>query len=585
MENGKVIRETPLKSTAGEFFEGLDPEGAEGDRYFYRLEERETLLPDPSSRWQPDGVHGPSAVVDPGQFRWNDGRWKRPELRDLVVYELHVGTFTEEGTFRAAIEKLVHLRDVGVNAIELMPLADFAGERNWGYDGVSLFAPAHAYGSPDDLRSLVDAAHGVGLAVILDVVYNHFGPDGNYLHSYVGDYLDEAEKTPWGGAIRYGNAEFRPLRELVVSNPTYWMREFHIDGFRLDATHAIIDHSPRHILQELTDAIHASGGIAIAEDPRNDVRLITPVKEGGFGFDAVWADDFHHVIRVANTHESEGYLGDFSGSLREAVDTLKHGWLYRGQLAKSEGKNRGTECAAHEPARFVHCISNHDQTGNHAFGERLSHRVLPSALRAAEVLFCLSPYTPMLFMGQEWATSTPFLFFTDHHEELGALIIEGRREEFKHFAGFNEPEVLAKIPSPQDPSSFHASKLNWSDREHDTHARTLELYKVCLQLRGHEPAFRPSGRDSWCVAELSFSVGALRLKSVDSEWLVLFDLHGGHSGDLKGEEFLMNEERDWKLVFSSNDARFGGNGRCSLDMQTLRADFAEPETIVLRAEI
>ena len=253
-----------------------------------------------------------------------------------MIYELHVGAFTAEGSFRSAIDRLQHIRDLGANAIELMPIGDFAGGRNWGYDGVYLFAPSHAYGSPDDLRACVDAAHRVGLTVILDVVYNHFGPDGNYLHAYIGDYLDEAEKTPWGGAIRYGHPDFQPLRDLVLSNPAYWMREFHIDGFRFDATHAIFDDSPRHLLQELTESIHARGGFAIAEDPRNDSRLVTPEAEGGFGFDAVWADDFHHVIRVANTHEAEGYLGDFTGTVGEAVDTLRHGWHYRGQHAKSE---------------------------------------------------------------------------------------------------------------------------------------------------------------------------------------------------------------------------------------------------------
>ncbi len=579
--DGCVIREIALAPCSRHYFHGHDPRGAAGDLYKFRLN-GEQCLPDPASRWQPAGVHGPSMVIDPGTFQWTDMKWRRPDFRDLVIYELHVGAFTAEGSFLSAIERLQHIRELGVNAIELMPIGDFAGGRNWGYDGVYLYAPSHAYGPPDDLRALVDAAHRVGLTVILDVVYNHFGPDGNYLHAYIGDFLDEAEKTPWGGAIRYGHPDFKPLRDLVLSNPPYWMREFHIDGFRLDATHAIFDDSPRHILQELTASIRARGGFSIAEDPRNDARLVTPEAEGGFGFDAVWADDFHHVVRVANTHEDEGYFGDFEGTISEAVDTLSRGWRYCGQHSKSANQPRGTECAHVPPERFVHCISNHDQTGNHAFGERLSHRVLPTALRAAEALLCLSPYTPMLFMGQEWAASTPFLFFTDHNPELGKLIIEGRREEFKHFAAFSEPAVLDKIPNPQKPSSYDASQLVWNERHRGPHALALELYKTCLALRASDPAFRPKNRDSWKVEELSIGVGTLHLRSESSEWIVLFDLIGGHAGDLRGEALFQSSCADWQVILSSNETRFGGDGKCGLDATTMHATFATPETIVLR---
>lgn len=575
------MREMPLEPTGRGYFEVQDSAGVRGDRYKFRIDGTASY-PDPASRWQPEGVHGPSMVIDPRAFVWTDAHWKRPAFRDLVIYELHIGAFTPEGSFRAAIERLRHVREFGANAIQLMPIADFAGGRNWGYDGVYLFAPSRAYGSPDDLRALVDVAHNVGLTVILDVVYNHFGPDGNFLHAYIGEYLDEADKTPWGGAIRYGHPDFQGLRELVLSNPAYWMREFHIDGFRFDATHAIFDHSPRHILQEMTAAIHDRGGFAIAEDPRNDTRLITPETEDGFGFDAVWADDFHHVVRVSNTHENEGYLGDFEGTIDELVDTLQHGWHYRGKLAKSANAVRGTECAHLPPEHFVHCISNHDQTGNHAFGERLSHRILPTARRAAEVLLCLSPYTPMLFMGQEWAASTPFMFFTDHNPDLGELIIKGRREEFRHFAAFREPAVLDRIPNPQKPSSYEASKLVWDERHRGAHASTLELYKVCLALRANEPAFRPTGRDSWKALQLSKGVGALHLHSEATEWLVLFDLVGGHETDLRDAVLFERSGDPWMLVLSSNEARFGGEGRSALDLVSLHASFAVPETIVLR---
>jgi maltooligosyltrehalose trehalohydrolase len=580
--NGRPLRSVPLSPADRGYFHGLDSLGAAGDRYKFRLDNGESL-PDPASRWQPEGVHGPSMVVDPRSFQWSDGGWQRPPFRDLVIYELHVGAFTKKGTFRAAIEKLEHIRDFGANAIELMPIGDFGGGRNWGYDGVYLFAPSRAYGSPRDLRALVDAAHRTGLTVILDVVYNHFGPDGNYLHAYIGNYLDEAEKTPWGGAIRYAHPDFKPLRDLVVSNPGYWMREFHIDGFRFDATHEIFDDSPHHILQELTASIHTPGGFAIAEDERNDARLVMPEAEGGFGFDAVWADDFHHVVRVANTHEAESYLGDFAGTLSESVDTLRHGWHYRGQHAKSMARPRGTECAQLPPERFIHCISNHDQTGNHAFGERLSHRIRPAALRAAEALLCLTPYTPMLFMGQEWAASTPFLFFTDHNPELGKLIVQGRREEFKHFAAFSEPAVLDRIPNPQKPASFAASKLVWKERNRRSHARSLQLYKICLGLRASDPAFRPSARDSWRVEELSIGIGALRLQSATGDYIVLFDLHGGHEGSLRDEAIFQPAELNWTFILSTNETRFGGTGTCALDAASLHATFTTPETVVLRS--
>lgn len=525
-------------------------------------------------------------VIDAGTYQWSDRNWKRPAFRDLVIYELHVGTFTAEGTFRGAIEKLNQIRACGVTAIELMPIADFAGGRNWGYDGVYWFAPSHAYGHPDELRALVNAAHCAGLAVILDVVYNHFGPDGNHLHSYIGDYLDETTKTPWGGAIRYGQPEFAPLRQLAISNPAYWMREFHIDGFRLDATHAIFDASPRHILQDLTDSIHSLGGFAIAEDPRNDARLVTAATAGGFGFDAVWADDFHHIVRVPNTAENEGYFADFKGTLAEAVDTLHHGWLYRGQKTPGSGQSRGTDCAHLSPESFVHCISNHDQTGNHAFGERLSHRILPSARRAADALLCLTPYTPMLFMGQEWAASTPFLFFTDHHPDLGRLIVEGRRDEFRHFAAFREPAALEKLPNPQAITTFEASKLVWEERERAQHAQTLALYTECLHLRARHVELRPRGRRSWKVCSLAIGVGALRFEAELTIWLVVFDLQGGHEGTMEHEEIFVRPAGfgSWRCLLSTNESRFGGSGACALTLETMQAKFEPPETIILRSD-
>ncbi len=580
--SGGEKRVLPLAIDATGYYHAIDDRGRAGDCYKFKFGDQS--LPDPASRWQPEGVHGPSQVIDPRGYGWRDAGWRKAAFRDLVIYELHVGTFTPDGTFLAAIEKLPHIRELGATAIELMPIADFAGERNWGYDGVCLYAPSRAYGHPDDLRALVDAAHEQGLTVILDVVYNHLGPDGNYLGSYAPGYIDEARKTPWGGALRFDDPAFRPLRALFVANAPYWMEEFHIDGFRLDATHAIIDESPQHILQEITSAIHDHGGFAIAEDSRNETRVILPVTDNGLGFDGVWADDFHHTTRVAQTHENESYLGDFAGTLTELVETLRHGWFYRGQISPRRHERRGTECRHLPPQRFVHCISNHDQTGNHAFGERLNHSISRDAYHAASALLCLTPYTPMLFMGQEWAASTPFQFFTDHKADLGKLITKGRREEFKDFSHFKNEASRAKIPDPQSPRTFADSKLIWDEIRDEKKSKTLELYKVCLDLRRTHPAFRPLTRESWLVEDLDAGIGALRIKSERGDWLILFDFIAGHQASLL-EEWMCRPPQGsaWTLVFSTNERRFGGDGSCAIEPATMQARFSKPETVVLKS--
>jgi maltooligosyltrehalose trehalohydrolase len=576
-------RIVPLALDASGYFHGLDHQGERGDLYKFRLDGAQDY-PDPASRYQPEGVHGRSQVIDPRQFQWHDLEWTTPPFRDLVIYELHVGTFTPDGTFLAAIDKLPHVRDLGATAIEIMPVAAFAGERNWGYDGVAIYAPAHSYGHPDDLRALVDAAHGLGLSVILDVVYNHLGPDGNYLGAYAPGYIDEARKTPWGGALRFDDPDYRPLRALFVANPLYWRDEFHIDGFRLDATHAILDESPRHILEEITSAIHDHGGFAIAEDSRNDSRVLIPIEENGLGFDALWADDFHHTLRVSNTRENEGYLGDFTGTLPEIVETLRNGWFYRGQYSQNKGGRRGSECRHISPRKFVHCISNHDQAGNRAMGERINHSISREAYLAASALLCLTPYTPMLFMGQEWGASTPFIFFTDHNEELGKLITTGRREEFKDFASFSSEAARARIPDPQDPKSFKDSRLVWDEVRDKKKSMTLELYRKCLALRRSEAAFRPASRETWYVQALEMGAGALRFKGAASDWLVLFDLQGGHNGPL-AEEWICKPRGPggWTVVLSTNEKQFGGTGVCAFDSATNQAHFDQPELVVLQS--
>jgi maltooligosyltrehalose trehalohydrolase len=561
---GGETRQLSLVTEPGGYWSAIDPAGRAGDRYRYRFGGKD--WPDPASRFNPEGVHGLSQVVDPHGYRWKDDAWVAGPLSELVIYELHIGTFTPEGTFAATAGKLDYLSELGISAIEIMPVADFPGDRNWGYDGVLLYAPSRAYGTPDDLRALVEAAHLHGLAVILDVVYNHLGPDGNYLGSYSRDYFSRSHKTPWGEGF---NFELKPVRDFFVENPGYWRREFHIDGFRLDATHAIADASAKHVLIEISERIHSLGGFVIAEDERNEAQLLRPRDRSGIGFDAIWADDFHHVVRVMLTGAREGYFKSYEGTADELSATLDHGWLLAGAERERQLLGHPGEAAELSPQRFVFCISNHDQIGNQAFGLRLSEMVSSAAFRAASALLCLIPYTPLILMGQEWGASTPFLFFTDHQPELGRKVTAGRRQEFGGFAAFREPEARAKIPDPQAEETFRRSKLNWSEQRTDKHTAVLCLYRECLRLRRASPVLRERARGNFEV--LSPLGGIVRLiigRSGAEQWLVLADLTGGHSmSSLEGE-------RSWQLILSSNEERFGGRAGPA---------FAQPEVRVLRS--
>jgi maltooligosyltrehalose trehalohydrolase len=573
-DEGEVRRTVRLEAEGDGFFSGTDEAGAAGDLYKYRFGESE-LWPDPASSAQPAGVHGPAMVIDPAGYPWNDEQWSLPAFSDLIIYELHVGAFTSAGTFRSAIERLPHLAALGITAIELMPIADFPGERNWGYDGVMLYAPARAYGSPDDLRALVDAAHAHGIAVVLDVVYNHLGPDGNYMGVYHDAYYAQPRReTPWGAALNYGAA---PVRAFFSENAPYWMREFHIDGFRLDATHTIVDSSPRHILAEMADAVHALGGFIIAEDERNDPAVLRTADLGGWGFDGVWADDFHHVVRVLITGERESYYASFQGSSTELAETLAHGWLFRGQTQSATGEPRGGDPAGLPAPQFIYCISNHDQVGNRAFGERLSHVTPGAAYRAASALICLVPQTPMLFMGQEWGTSAPFQFFTDHNPELGKAITKGRRREFRSFSAFRDPELLETIPDPQAPETFLNSKLPWEEVHEPEHAGLLLLYWEFLELRRTHPVFRGSDRENRAVLDLGEGMVAILYgRPGQFRLAVIVDLVGEHEmPSMDDERLAPGGGRDWVPLLSSNEARFGGDGE---------APFSIPTTIVFEAK-
>ena len=513
-----------LERDARGYWSGTFADVAPGATYRYRLNRDDgRIFPDPASRFQPHGVHGPSQVIDPA-FRWTDHDFRAPRRDGLVFYELHVGTFSHEGTFRGVIERLPYLAQLGVTAIELMPLGDFPGDRNWGYDGVAIFAPARCYGTPDDLRRLVNAAHQHGLAVFIDVVYNHFGPDGAYATAFSPYYFTDKHRSPWGDGVNLDGPHSAEVRNFFIANALQWVRDYHVDGLRLDATHALQDEGPRHFLEEFTATVrgHASREVLfVAEDHRNLARLVLPADRGGWGLDAVWADDLHHQVRVHVAHDREGYYEDFTGRIDDLAATIRQGWFFTGQRSERTGARRGTDPASLAPRQFVVCIQNHDQIGNRAEGQRLSHEVDLATYRAVSALLLALPETPLLFMGQEWAATSPFLFFTDHHEELGRQITEGRREEFAAFKAFADPELRARIPDPQARETFERSRLQWSELDAPAHTSTLRLYQRLLGLRATSAALRNGARHDFDARQLDEETIAIeRRGGGEYAWLI-----------------------------------------------------------------
>jgi maltooligosyltrehalose trehalohydrolase len=423
-------------------------------------------------------------VVEPRyQFKHGDALG-RP-LHQHVIYELHVGTFSEQGTYLGAIERLPELVNLGVTTIELMPVSAFAGSRGWGYDGVAHFAPHAGYGTPDELRQLVDEAHGMGLSVLLDVVYNHFGPAGNYLSSYHDSYFTHEVKNAWGDSP---NFQHPAVRAYAIDNALYWLTEFRFDGLRLDATHAIVDPSPKHVISALVEAVRelTPARILIAEDERNDPMLVED-----FGMDAVWADDFHHQVRVTLTGERDGYYAAYEPGVSGIAKVIERGWLYEGQVYPVSGEQRGRPRGDLATHNLVYCIQNHDQVGNRALGDRITSSIDLDSYCAISTLLLFLPSTPLLFMGQEWAATTPFLFFSDHEAELGRAVSRGRREEFKHFAAFSDPDTRASIPDPQAVDTFERCRLRWDERKQPPHSRVFEVYRELLKLRKTDEVLTP----------------------------------------------------------------------------------------------
>jgi maltooligosyltrehalose trehalohydrolase len=445
-------------------------------------------VPDPRSQYQPHGVHGPSRLVDHDAFKWTDANWQARPLSSAIVYELHVGTFTRGGTFESAIERLDYLRDLGVTHVELMPVNQFSGERGWGYDGVDLFAPHCVYGVPEDLKRLVDACHARGLGVLLDVVYNHFGPDGNYLERF-GPYFTEAYKTPWGPAVNLDHKDSHEVRRFFIDNAVQWLRDYHFDGLRLDAIHAYYDRSAVTFLENLSnevDLLEASLGrhlVLIAESDLNDPRIVTCREAGGFGIDAQWSDDFHHALHSVLTGETTGYYNDF-GSLRHLAAALREGYVYAGSHSTHRARPHGRRDLHLSGHRLLGYSQNHDQAGNRATGDRLGHLVGPGRQKIAAALVLTAPFVPMLFQGEEFGASSPFQYFTNYEDEqLGKSVSEGRRNEFAAF-GWN-PE---QVPDPQDPATFERSKLHWEETQSEPHAALLAWYRKLIAFRRSQPS-------------------------------------------------------------------------------------------------
>jgi maltooligosyltrehalose trehalohydrolase len=582
-----------LQAERDGYFSAHLPEAGAGTRYRFRLDGGDGPFPDPASRFQPEGPHGPSQVVDPAAFPWTDRRWKGVQREGQVLYEMHVGAFTPEGTWAAAAEQLGELAALGVTVIEMMPVAEFAGRFGWGYDGVNLFAPSRLYGTPDDLRRFVDRAHALGIGVILDVVYNHLGPDGDYLPQFSDSYFTDRYETDWGEPLNFHGPGSAPVREFFTANAAYWIREFHLDGLRMDATQNIYDvhEGEEHILAAVTrSAREAAGGrclLVVAENEPQDTSMVRSPERGGYGVDALWNDDFHHAAIVALTGRKEAYYTDYLGAPQEFISASKWGFLYQGQHYAWQKQRRGTPALDLPPAVFVNFIQNHDQIANSARGDRIHRLASPGQLRAMTALLLLAPGTPMLFMGQEFAASAPWLYFADHEPELAAKVHRGRRAFLEQFPSLAIPELQEEIPDPADPETFRRCKLDFSGRE--TNAELYALHRDLLRLRREDATLgsqTPRGLDGAVLGGEAF--------------LLRYFGKGGGGGE--DRLLLVNLGRDvpfspapepllappagsrWTVLWSSEEVRYGGTGAPPPEMEEGRWQIPGQSAMVLAPE-
>ena len=559
-----------LEPEGGGYFSAQAPGGDAGALYRYRLDGDAGLVyPDPASRSQPQGPHGPSRVVDPHGFEWTDGGWEGARAHGLVLYEMHVGTFTREGTWAAAGRELPELASLGVTCVEMMPVTEFAGNFGWGYDGVDLFAPTRLYGTPDDFRRFVDRAHRAGLGVILDVVYNHLGPEGNYLRQFAEEYFSERHHTEWGEALNFDGAGSAPVREFFLSNAAYWVREFHFDGLRIDATQSVFDDSEDHILAAVTRRVREEargrGTFVVGENEPQHTRLVRPQAQGGLGLDALWNDDFHHSAMVAVTGRGEAYYTDYKGSPQEFVSSAKYGFLYQGQRYRWQRARRGTPALDLGAGSFVNFVQNHDQIANSARGFRVHQLTSPGRFRALTALLLLGPATPMLFQGQEFASSAPFHYFADFPEELARLVRKGRAEFLAQFRSVATREARECLAAPEAHETFERCKLDFSERK--TNRPVYEMHRDLLRLRREDAVFASQAAQGIDGAVLGPEAFVLRFFDVGGDDRLLVVNFGRDLNLNPAPEPLLAPplERLWTVLWSSEDCRYGGSGTPPLE--------------------
>jgi maltooligosyltrehalose trehalohydrolase len=555
-----------LAKDADGYFSGFVNGVGDGARYAYKVNGKGPF-PDPASRFQPEGPDKFSQVIDPRKFQWTDAAWRGVRIEGQIIYEMHIGTFTKEGTYRAAIEHLKALADLGITVIELMPVADFPGEFGWGYDGVDLFAPTRLYGAPDELRAFIDRAHAVGVAVILDVVYNHLGPDGNFLPEFSESYFSKKHVTDWGGAINFYGEGSAPVREFYAANAAYWIAEFHFDGLRLDATQNIYDESGDHILTQVARNCRKAAGdrqiILIAENESQLTKLVQPPEKHGYGLDAIWNDDFHHSTTVAATGRQEAYYTDYLGTPQELISAAKYGFLYQGQWYAWQKQRRGTPALHLKPSAMVNFLQNHDQVANSGRGLRLHALTTPGRLRALTALLLLIPGTPMLLQGQEFAASAPFLFFADHNKKLAEAVRKGRVEFLSQWRSLATGQLT--YADPCDRKTFDRCKLDHAERERN--APTLNLHQDLLRLRREQTVFARQDR-RFDGAVLAYETFLLRFFGDEpgGDRLVLVNLGRYLHLNPAPEPLLAPPENSqWKILWSSEDPRYGGDGTAPLD--------------------
>lgn len=558
-------RTVAMERDSNGYWFGFVPDLPVGARYRFSVNGRGPF-PDPASRFQPDGPDGPSQVINPRTYQWRDAAWRGVEPAGQVLYELHIGTFTPEGTWRAAIDRLAALAELGITVLEVMPIAEFAGRFGWGYDGVDLFAPTRLYGSPDDMRAFVDAAHDLGLGVILDVVYNHVGPAGNYLKEFSAAYFTNRYRNEWADALNFDGPDASPVREFFATNAAYWVDEFHIDGLRLDATQQIFDASPTHILQEIERNVRrAAAGRStyiVAENEPQLVRLLDDPADGGYQLDALWNDDFHHAAVAATSGQRDAYYSDYRGTAQELVSAIKYGFLYQGQYYAWQKTRRGSAALDVARERFVHYIENHDQVANSATGKRLHQLTSAATWRALSALLLLGPETPLLFQGQEFASSKPFLYFADHQPELAKAVANGRADflaQFPATAGMRE-----QLAKPHDPATFEQCKLDHEERHR--HVEMVALYRDLLRLRREDPVIAAAYRIDIDGAIITDHAFVLRYFGGADERLLIFNFGVALPMPSLAEPLVAAPRGStWQVLWSSEDPAYGGEGVAPID--------------------